>query len=50
MTHSCNAIVARRRPHPAAEGDARRPPKTSTRTTQVMLFMKGTKIFPQCGF
>ena len=28
-------------------GDARAP---STRPTQVMLFMKGTKIFPQCGF
>ena len=31
--------------------DNGRPPSTpSTRPTQVMLFMKGTKIFPQCGF
>ena len=31
--------------------DDGRPPSTpSTRPTQVMLFMKGTKIFPQCGF
>ena len=31
-------------------GDARPPNTPSTRPTQVMLFMKGTKIFPQCGF
>ena len=31
-------------------GDARPPNTPSTRPAQVMLFMKGTKIFPQCGF